>query len=139
MGLQIQLLNASLLVAKMGRWSSDECGFHMHHPRGVLAYTKQVWCMVVVYNLMQNETIYLFCKCFNNKGVTVYITGAIIAGTTQQQGLAPKKAQVNSAPDTVKKGVDFANRTFNTFTHKRIQYKSNSQSYRIHIYIYIYI
>ncbi len=42
MGLQIQLLNASLLVAKMGRWSSDECGFHMHHLSGyLLTYTKQ--------------------------------------------------------------------------------------------------
>jgi hypothetical protein len=110
----------------------------MHHPGGTCLHQASLAYGGGGVQSDANETIYLFCKCFNNKGVTVYITGAIIAGTTQQQGLAPKKAQVNSAPDTVKKGVDFANRTLNTFTHKRIQYKSNSQSYRIHIYIYIY-
>ncbi len=69
MGLQIQLLNASLLVAKMGRWSSDECGFHMHHP-GVLAYTKQVWQMVVmvVHKLMQMQQ---FVSALTTKGNSI--------------------------------------------------------------------
>jgi hypothetical protein len=46
----------------------------MHHP-GVLAYTKQVWRMVVVvvemvvHNLMmQMKTIYLFVSALTTKG-----------------------------------------------------------------------
>jgi hypothetical protein len=119
----------------------------MHHLSGyLLTYTKQS----LAYGggggggggaqPDAKETIYFIlfiCKCFNNnKGVTVcnWCYNCWNNPTNKQTSSGPqRKAQVNSDPDTVKKGVDFCKQNLQ---YKRIQYKSNSQSYIGFIYIY---
>jgi hypothetical protein len=84
----------------------------MHHHPGVLAYTKASLANGGggggAQPDMQMKQFYLsICKCFNNQRVTVWnwCYNCWNNPTTTRSGPQRRKAQVNSDPDTVKKGV----------------------------------
>jgi hypothetical protein len=91
-----------------------------------------------------NETIYFIlfiCKCFNNKGVTVCNwCYNCWNNPTNKQGLAPKERLKSTLILTpLKRGVDFANRTFNTKEYNTNPIVNHIGFIYIYIYIYIYI